>query len=341
MRIFSGIRASGEKTLGNYSGGFRQYAATQEQGEAFFCIVDLHSITTDYEPADLRESTLSLAAMLFATGLDPDRSTVFAQSHVHAHAEAAWLLSAVTSFGELRRMTQFKEKSEQQEFVSAGLFNYPVLMVGDILLYQTDKVPVGDDQRQHVELTRNVAERFNSRYGDTFTIPEGVFPAEGARIKNLQEPERLMSTTAGNPQGVVRMIDPPDVVRKKFKTAVTDSGRDVKHATAEKAGISNLIEIMSVVTGNGIPEIETRYDGAGYGQFKEDVGEAVVELLGPIQQRYEELRADERELQRLLAVGAEKARKESQPTLERMYDVMGFVKAQNGRHFGAARPRGL
>ena len=341
MRIFSGIRASGEKTLGNYSGGFRQYAATQEQGEAFFCIVDLHSITTDYEPADLRESTLSLAAMLFATGLDPDRSTVFAQSHVHAHAEAAWLLSAVTSFGELRRMTQFKEKSEQQEFVSAGLFNYPVLMVGDILLYQTDKVPVGDDQRQHVELTRNVAERFNSRYGDMFTIPEGVFPAEGARIKNLQEPERLMSTTAGNPQGVVRMIDPPDVVRKKFKTAVTDSGRDVKHAPAEKAGISNLIEIMSVVTGNGIPEIETRYDGAGYGQFKEDVGEAVVELLGPIQQRYEELRADERELQRLLAVGAEKARKASEPTLAQMYDRMGFVRSEAGRFFGAARPRGL
>ena len=341
MRIFSGIRASGEKTLGNYSGGFRQYAATQEQGEAFFCIVDLHSITTDYEPADLRESTLSLAAMLFATGLDPDRSTVFAQSHVHAHAEAAWLLGAVTSFGELRRMTQFKEKSEQQEFVSAGLFNYPVLMVGDILLYQTDKVPVGDDQRQHVELTRNVAERFNSRYGDTFTIPEGVFPAEGARIKNLQEPERLMSTTAGNPQGVVRMIDPPDVVRKKFKTAVTDSGRDVKHAPAEKAGISNLIEIMSVVTGSGIPELEARYDGAGYGQFKEDVGQAVIELLEPIQQRYEELRADERELQRLLAVGAEKARKASEPTLAQMYDRMDFVRSEAGRFFGAARPRGL
>jgi tryptophanyl-tRNA synthetase len=341
MRIFSGIRASGEKTLGNYSGGFRQYATTQEQGEAFFCIVDLHSITTDYEPDDLRESTLSLAAMLFATGLDPDRSTVFAQSHVHAHAEAAWLLSAVTSFGELRRMTQFKEKSEQQEFVSAGLFNYPVLMAGDILLYQTDKVPVGDDQRQHIELTRNVAERFNARYGETFTIPEGIFPAEGARIKNLQEPERLMSTTAGNPQGVVRMIDAPDVVRKKFKTAVTDSGREVRHEPAEKAGISNLIEIMSVVTGRQIPEIETQYDGAGYGQFKEDVGQAVVELLEPIQQRYQELRADERELQRLLAVGAEKARKASEPTVAQMYDHMGFVRSEAGRFFGAARPRGL
>src|SRR5207248_6846958 len=262
-RVFSGIRASGDKTLGNYSGGYRQYVATQDEGEAFFCIVDLHSITTSFQPEELREYTLAGAAMLFATGLDPDRSTVFAQSHVVAHAEAAWLLSAVTSFGELRRMTQFKEKSEQQEFVSAGLFNYPVLMVGDILLYQTDKVPVGDDQRQHVELARNVAERFNSRYGDTFTIPEGVFPAEGARIKNLQEPARLMSTSAGNPQGVVRMIDPPDAVRRKFKTAVTDSGRDVLHDPESKPGISNLIEIMAVASGTSISDIESRYDGQG------------------------------------------------------------------------------
>ncbi len=341
MRIFSGIRASGDKTLGNYSGGFRQYVATQEQGDAFFCIVDLHSITTPYEPEELREATLSLAAMLFATGLDPDRSTVFAQSHVTAHAEAAWLLGAVTSFGELRRMTQFKEKSQEQDFVSAGLFTYPVLMAGDILLYQTDIVPVGDDQRQHVELTRDIAERFNQRYGETFRVPEVVIPGEGARVKNLQEPERLMSTTRGAPQGVVRMIDTPDVVRKKFKTAVTDSGRDVRHDPDEKPGISNLIEIMAVATGQSVADIESRYDGTGYGQFKEDVGEAVVQLLVPIQERYRGLRADERELQRLLAVGAEKARKESQPTLERMYDAMGFVKLANGRHFGAARPRGL
>ena len=340
MRIFSGIRASGDKTLGNYSGGFRQYAATQEQGEAFFCIVDLHSITTDYEPEDLRESTLSLAAMLFATGLDPERSTVFAQSHVQAHAEAAWLLGSVTSFGELRRMTQFKEKSEDQEFVSAGLFNYPVLMAGDILLYQTDIVPVGDDQRQHIELTRDVAQRFNQRFGETFTIPEGVFPAEGARIRNLQEPERLMSTSAGNPQGVVRMIDAPDVVRKKFRTAVTDSGREVRRAD-DKPGISNLIEIMSVATGRGIPDIEASYDGQGYGTFKGDVGEAVVELLEPIQERYAELRADPVELQRLLGVGAEKARKAAEPTLEAMLDRMGFVRSPLGRFFGAARPRSL
>jgi tryptophanyl-tRNA synthetase len=325
MRIFSGIRASGDKTLGNYSGGYRQYLRTQEQGEAFFCVVDLHSITTQFEPEQLHESTLAGAAMLFANGLDPERSTVFVQSHVTAHAEAAWLLSAVTSFGELRRMTQFKDKSDQQEFVSAGLFTYPVLMAGDILLYQTDVVPVGDDQRQHVELARNVAERFNQRYGEVFTVPEGVFPEEGARIKNLQEPERLMSTSAGNPNGVVRMIDPPDVIRKKFKTAVTDSGREVRHDLAEKAGVSNLIEIMAVATGSTIAEIESRYDGAGYGQLKEEVAESVVELLAPIQARYEELRADEAELRRLLRVGAEKAREASAPTLRRMYDAMGFV----------------
>jgi tryptophanyl-tRNA synthetase len=341
MRIFSGIRASGDKTLGNYSGGFRQYVATQEQGEAFFCIVDLHSITTDYEPDGLREATLSLAAMLFATGLDPERSTVFAQSHVAAHAEAAWLLGAVTSYGELRRMTQFKDKGEQQDFISAGLFNYPVLMAGDILLYQTDIVPVGDDQRQHVELARDIAERFNGRFGQTFTVPRGVFPEEGARIKNLQEPERLMSTSAGNPQGVVRMVDEPDVIRKKFKTAVTDSGREVRHDPDEKPGISNLIEIMSVSTGRPIPEVEAQYDGHGYGPFKDDVAQAVVDLLAPIQQRYRDLRSDAIELQRLLAIGAEKARKASEPTLDAMYDRMGFVKAENGRLFGAVRPRAL
>src|SRR6266566_2793557 len=285
-RVFSGIRATGDKTLGNYSGGYRQYAATQEEGEAFFCIVDLHSITTPIEPAELREFTLAGAAMLFATGLDPARSTVFAQSHVVAHAEAAWLLSAVTSFGELRRMTQFKEKSEDQDFVSAGLFTYPVLMAGDILLYQTEIVPIGDDQRQHVELTRDVAERFNQRFGETLTIPHGVFPEEGARIRNLQEPERLMSTTRGAPQGVVRMIDEPDVIRKKFKSAVTDSGAEILHDPEAKPGIANLIEIMSVATGDPVAELERRYEGVGYGQFKEDVGEAVVALLTPIQERY-------------------------------------------------------
>ena len=326
MRIFSGIRASGDKTLGNYSGGYRQYKATQERGDAVFCIVDLHSITTAYEPEGLHEATLAGAAMLFATGIDPERSIVFAQSYVPAHAEAAWLLSAASSFGELRRMTQFKEKAADQDFVSAGLFNYPVLMAGDILLYQTDVVPIGDDQRQHLELTRDLAERFNQRFGETFTIPEGEYPDVGARVKNLQEPERLMSTTRGAPQGVVRMIDPPDAIRKKFKTAVTDSGREVQHDPEAKPGISNLIEIMSVATGESIAAVEARYGDGGYGDFKEDVGEAVVALLEPIQARYSELRSDEGELLRLLAYGADKAREASAPTLAAMYERMGFVR---------------
>jgi tryptophanyl-tRNA synthetase len=329
MRIFSGIRASGAKTLGNYSGGFRQYVSTQERGEAFFCIVDLHSITTPFEPEQLRDSTLDLAAMLFATGLDPERSTVFVQSHVEAHPQAAWLLGSVTSFGELRRMTQFKDRAAEQDFVSAGLFLYPVLMAADILLYQTDLVPVGDDQRQHVELTRDIAERFNQRFGETFVVPQVSIPEEGGRIRNLQEPERLMSTTRGAPQGVVRLLDPPDVVRKKFKTAVTDSGTDVRHAPDEKPGISNLLEILSVATGEPITELEARYDGSGYGQFKEDVAEAVVQLVTPIQERYEELRGNEPELHALLVRGAEKARATAAPTLEQMYERMGFVRPRD------------
>ncbi len=340
MRIFSGIQPTGEKHLGNYIGGFRQYVATQERGDAFFCIVDLHSITVDYDPAELRESTLSLAALLFASGLDPERSTVFVQSHVPAHPEAAWLLAAVTSFGELRRMTQFKDKSEQQEFVSAGLFSYPVLQAADILLYQTDAVPVGEDQRQHIELARNVAERFNARFGETFTVPEGIFPEVGARVMDLQEPARKMSTTGGTPQGTVRVLDPPDVIRKKFKTAVTDSGTDVRRSP-EKPGISNLIEIMSVATSEPMEAVEARYDGAGYGRFKQDVAEAVIELLAPIRTRYDELRGDPLELQRLLALGAAKAREASEPTLAAMLDRMGFVRSEVGRMFAAARPRSL
>jgi tryptophanyl-tRNA synthetase len=325
-RVFSGIQPTGEKHFGNYSGGFRQYARTQELGEAFFCVVDLHSITTDYDPAELRESTLDLAAMLIATGIDPDRSTVFVQSHVTAHAEAAWLLSAVTSYGQLSRMTQFKEKSERREFVTAGLFTYPVLMAGDILLYQTNLVPIGDDQRQHLELARDVAERFNSRYGETFSVPEGVYPEEGARIMDLQEPERKMSTSDSSEQGKVLIVDPPDVIRRKIKSAVTDSGSDVRYAPEEKAGISNLLEIMSVATGDPIRQLESRYDSGGYGAFKTDVAEAVVALFEPIKSRYDELRGDPAELERLLARGAAKAREASAPTLEQMYDRMGFVR---------------
>jgi tryptophanyl-tRNA synthetase len=340
-KVFSGIQPTGQKTLGNYSGGFRQYAQTQETHDAFFCIVDLHSISVDYDPAELRSSTLDLAAMLFATRLDAERSTVFCQSHVTAHAEAAWLLSSVASYGQLGRMTQFKDKSEGNEFVSAALFTYPVLMAGDILLYQTDLVPIGDDQRQHLELARDVAERFNYRFGETFRVPEGKFPEIGGRIMDLQEPANKMSTSSGTPQGTVLMVDPPEVLRKKFKSAVTDSGREVRYDPQLKPGVSNLLEIMSVATGEPIEALEGRFAGEGYGTFKEAVGEAVVELLTPIRERYEALRADERELQRLLAVGAEKARRASEPTLETMYERMGFARSPAGKFFGAARPKGL
>ena len=222
-------------------------------------------------------------------------------------------------------MTQFKEKGEGKDFVSAGLFTYPVLMAGDILLYQTDVVPVGDDQRQHVELARDVAQRFNSRYGETFKIPKGVYPEVGARIMDLQEPTKKMSTTGGTPQGTVLVLDEPDAIRKKFKTAVTDSGREIRYEPDEKPGVSNLIEILSVSTDRTIPEVEAAYDGRGYGDLKTDVGEAVVELFAPVQERYAELRADEAELRRLLRMGAEKARETAAPTLQLMYERMGFV----------------
>jgi len=326
MRIFSGIQPSGDPHIGNYSGGFRQYAQTQEQGEAFFCIVDLHAITIQHDPAALRDGTLDITAMLFATGLDPDRSTVFVQSHVTAHAEAAWLLSSVTSYGQLGRMTQFKERAAEEEFVSAAVFTYPVLMAGDILLYQTDIVPIGDDQRQHLELTRDVAQRFNSRYGETFVIPEAVFPKTGGRVMNLQEPAVKMSKSRGAESGTVLMLDPPETVRKKVKTAVTDSGTDVRYDPDGKPGISNLIELLTVVTGNSIQDVEARYDGSGYGQFKSDVADAIVEVLEPIQVRYRGLRDDPAELMRLLTVGAEKARAVSAPTLAAMYERLGFTR---------------
>src|SRR4051794_27012391 len=329
MRVFSGIQPSGNPTFGNYSGGFRQYVATQDRalssgGAAFFCLVDLHAITVEYEPVDLRTRTLDLAALLYATGLDHERSTVFAQSDAPAHAEAAWLLGAVTSYGQLGRMTQFKEKGERQEFVSAALFSYPVLMAGDILLYQADTVPIGDDQRQHLELARDIAERFNGRFGETFVVPNGVYPDTGARVMDLQEPSNKMSKTAAE-AGTIRLLDPPDVIRKKFRSAVTDSGREVRRAD-DKPGVTNLIDILSVATGESPEAIESRYDGQGYGQFKQDVGEAVVELVTPIQQRYQELRSDEGELLRMLGRGAEKAAATAAPTLAAMYDRMGFVR---------------
>jgi tryptophanyl-tRNA synthetase len=324
LRIFSGIQPTGAKHLGNYAGGFRQYAATQDQGDGFFCVVDLHSVTVDYEPADLRERTLDLAALLFATGLDPERSTVFVQSHVAAHAEAAWLLSAVTSYGQLGRMTQFKDKGERQELVTAGLFTYPILMAGDILLYQTDIVPIGDDQRQHLELARDIAERFNARFGQTFRVPTGVYPAVGARIMDLQDPTRKMSTSGGTPQGALLMLDPPEAIRRKLRGAVTDSGAEVRRA-ADKPGVTNLIDIMTVATGESAETIERRYAGVGYGGFKDELADAVVELLTPLQERYRALRGDPGELARLLGLGAAKARAVAEPTLRLMVERMGFV----------------
>jgi tryptophanyl-tRNA synthetase len=325
MRIFSGIQPTGDKHLGNYIGGFRQYAQTQELGEAFFCIVDLHSITVEHDPADLHARTLDLAAMLFATGIDPGRSVVFVQSHVTAHAQAAWLLSAVTSVGELRRMTQFKDKADLQSFVSAALFTYPVLMAADILLYETDRVPIGDDQRQHLELARDVAVRFNSRFGETFRLPEAIFPEVGARIMDLQEPTRKMSTTGGTELGTVGILDPPDVVARKFSRAVTDSGTGVRFDPQGKPGVSNLLQILQVATGEPIDAIEARFDGLGYRPLKQEAADAVVALLDPIRTRYEQLRADEGELLARLAAGAERARAASAPTLERMSERMGFV----------------
>ena len=330
MRIFSGIQPTGSKHFGNYSGGFRQYVETARRGTGFFCVVDLHSITVAHDPQELRNQTLDLAAMLFATGLaDVASATVFVQSHVTAHSEAAWLLSAVATEGELRRMTQYKDKAKKQQSVSAGLLTYPVLMAGDILLYQTDAVPVGDDQRQHVELARDIAARFNQRFGEVFTLPRGIFPEEGARIMDLQDPTRKMSTSDASDAGKILMLDPPEKIAKKIRSAVTDTGSEVRRAP-DKPGITNLIDIMSVASGAGAEQIEADYSGKGYGQFKGDVAEAVVTLLGPIRERYLHLRNDPGELERVLAGGAEKARKEAEPTLGRMYDAMGFVPRPPG-----------
>src|SRR5262249_46474231 len=263
--------------------GFRQYAATQERGEAFFCIVDLHSITIEYDPDELRDSTLDLAAMLFATGLDPRRSTVFVQSHNPAHAEAAWLLGAVTGFGELRRMTQFKDKSAAHEFVSSGLFTYPVLMAADILLYQTDVVPIGDDQRQHLELTRDIAQRFNQRFGETFKVPRGQYPEAGARIMDLTEPDKKMSTSTSPEMGKILTSGPPELIRKRERSGVTDPGRGGRRPP-DKPGITNLIDIMWVATGRAPADIEREYEGQGYGSFKSDVAEALIARLRPIRE---------------------------------------------------------
>jgi tryptophanyl-tRNA synthetase len=342
MIIFSGIQPTGRKHLGNYIGAIRQYVEGQERGDpAIFCIVDLHAISVAYEPAELRERLYDTTAILLAAGLDPERCILFRQSDVREHTELTWLLSSVTAHGDINRMTQFKEKSgKQRELVSAALFLYPVLQAADVLAYRASEVPVGDDQRQHVELMREIARRFNERFGEVLVEPEHRIPEVGARIMDLQDPERKMSTTGATEGGTVYVLDEPDAIRKKLGSAVTDSGREVRRG-GDKPGIANLIDIMSVATGEAPEAIEVRYDGAGYGPFKGDVAEAVVALLEPVQKRYEALRSDARELERLLAVGAEKAREASAPTLTDMFDRMGFVRSESGRLFGAARPRGL
>jgi tryptophanyl-tRNA synthetase len=307
MRVLSGIQPTGEKHLGNFVGAIRRWVAEQHEMDAFHPIVDLHAITVPQEPDALRESTLDLAALLIACGLDPDICTLFVQSHVPEHPRLAWVLECMTPYGEARRMPQFREKSAKSENFSVGLMTYPVLQAADILLYQADVVPVGEDQRQHLELARDLAQRFNQRFGETFVVPEGTYGEVGAKIMDLQEPASRMSTTFS-----------------KLRSAVTDSGRDVVRSE-DKPGVTNLIEIMAVATGEKPEAIEARYDGAGYRKFKEDVGEAVVALFDPIRLRYADLRGNPGELHEILARGADKAHAIAAETLAQAYERVGFV----------------
>ncbi len=328
MRIFSGIQPTGRKHLGNYIGAIRQYVEGQERGDpAIYCIVDLHATSVAYDPAALPGYVLDTTAMLMAAGLDPERCILFRQSDVLEHAELCWLLCSVTPYGDLTRMHQFKDKSRrEQELVRTSLFLYPVLQAADILAYKTDEVPVGEDQRQHVELSREIARRFNSTYGEVLAEPEARIPATGARIMDLQDPTAKMSTTYGSEAGLVFVDDEPDAIRAKLRRAQTDSGREIVRAP-EKAGITNLIEILAVVRGARPEKIEREFDGQGYGAFKEAVGEAVVEFLAPVRERYAELRADEAGLERALGEGAERARGIASGTLAEVRAAMGIGPA--------------
>jgi tryptophanyl-tRNA synthetase len=330
MRIFSGIQPTGRKHLGNYIGAITQYVAGQDRGEAIYCVVDLHATSVPYEPAALRTAVYDTAATLLAAGLDPERCIFFRQSDVQEHTELCWLLCSVTAYGDLNRMTQFKEKAAaQRELVSAGLYLYPVLQAADVLAYRADEVPVGDDQRQHIELMRDIAERFNARFGETLVVPHHRIPEVGARIMDLQHPDRKMSTTGGSEQGTVLVLDDPKVIVKKFRSAVTDSGQEVVRGP-EKAGISNLIDILAAVRGASPDEVEREFDGSGYGAFKQAVGDAVVEYLAPVRERYQALRADEDELEAILETGAAKARAIAVDTLADVRVAMGL---------GPVRPR--
>jgi tryptophanyl-tRNA synthetase len=324
MRIFSGIQPTGRKHLGNYIGAIRQWVEGQDRGDpAIYCVVDLHATSVGYDPTKLPTYVYDTTAMLLAAGLDPARCVLFRQSDVHEHTELTWLLCSVTAYGDLQRMTQFKEKSaREKELLRAGLFLYPVLQAADVLAYKTDEVPVGDDQRQHLELAREIARRFNTTYGEILVEPAHRIPDVGARIMDLQDPSVKMSTTGSSEQGRVHVDDDPDTIRSKLKRAVTDTGHEIVRGE-DKPGISNLIEILAVVRENDPAEVEREFRGKGYGDFKSAVGEAIVDYLAPVRERYSELRADEAALERVLADGAERARGLAEETMVEVRGAMG------------------
>ncbi|MBM3799204.1 MAG: tryptophan--tRNA ligase [Actinobacteria bacterium] len=324
-RVLSCIQPTGNVHLGNYLGALRNWVAGQHECDAFHGIVDLHALTVTDSPGVLGRNTLELAATLFAVGLDPDAATVFVQSHVPEHPQLGWIMECTVSYGELSRMTQFKDKSAKREadFVSAGLFTYPALQAADILLYDADEVPVGEDQRQHIEITRDIAERFNHRFGPTFTLPKVVTPKAGAKVTDLQDPTSKMSKSSSSEAGIVYLDDDPAAIMKKFKRAVTDSESEVRFDRATKPGVSNLLEILAACTGRTPDAVAADY--TQYGPLKNDTGEAVVAVLAPIQERYRELLADRAELARLLRVGADKARAVASRTLERAYTNIGIL----------------
>ena len=327
-RVFSGIQPSGDVQLGNYLGAMKGWAARQAEKENFFCIVDLHALTVPQAPDELRDQTRSLAAMLLAIGIDPDLSTLFIQSHVAAHAEVCWILNCITPIGWLERMTQYKDKSSSRESVATGLLDYPVLMAGDILLYDTDEVPVGDDQRQHVELARDIAQRFNHLYGETLVVPEPFIADVGARIMGFNDPAMKMSKSYSHLRGhAVRLLDDPKEIERTIRRAVTDSGNEIRFSSdPERAGVNNLLVIDGVVTGKATAEVEADFaDARGYGELKSRVAEVVIEELTPIRERYAELMADVAELDRLLARGAEQAAAVSEPKLEEIKRKVGLV----------------
>ncbi|GAB3224404.1 tryptophan--tRNA ligase [Glycomyces halotolerans] len=324
-RVLSGIQPTSDSFhLGNYLGALRQWVAMQDTADAFYCVVDLHAITVEHEPKVLRERSRVSAAQLLALGLDPDRCTLFVQSQVPEHPMLEWVLGCETGFGEASRMTQFKDKSAKQERTTVGLFTYPVLQAADILLYQTDQVPVGEDQRQHLELTRDLAIRFNGTYGDTFTVPEAFIVKETATIKDLSEPERKMSKSSSGPRGCLNLLDAPNQMRKKIKSAVTDSEAEVRYDPERKAGVSNLLNIYSALTGTSVEKLESEYQGKGYGDFKSDLADVVAEALEPIATATNEYLSDKAELDRILTRGAEKARTVASRTLAKTYKKVGF-----------------